>query len=223
MSKAKKGSKENPITSQDLENIANKVLGIDFEKRDYSITEAAIKDDFCNYSFEVVKGIGIGDKASIKGKAGTIKESLRKAFTKFNVHLAFMDDVFKNSNIEIEDIDKLHDDEHTSLYSVTGFKINGGDENESIILVGNKYISSGGRITLETPKIFIHEHSGYKWYNELKQAADIARNEVAKYKEGNYIPVVEDEDAVDPAQLTMCFSAEETEDDLSDFKMAAVK
>lgn len=222
MSKAKKGTKENPITSQDLQNIANKVLGIDSEKRDYSITEAAVKDDFCNYSFEVLKGIGIGDKASIKPKAGTIKETLRKAFSKFNVHLAFMDDVFKNSNIEIEDIDKLHDDEHTSLYNVTGFKISGGDENESIILVGNKYISSGGRITLETPKIFIHEHSGYKWYNELKLAADIARNEVAKYKEGNYIPVVEEE-TEDPAQLKMSFATEAEEDDLSDFKMAAVK
>lgn len=227
MSKERKGTKENPITTQDLQEVANKVLGIvESKKRDYKITEAAIKDDFCNYSFEVVRGVGVGDKLSVKGKAGTIKESLRKAFVKFNVHLAFMDDVFKNSGMEIQDIDNLHNDEHTFLYSVTGFKINGGEENESIILVGNKYISSGGRITLETPKIFIHELSSYKWYNELKLAADIAREQVAQYKEGNYIAVEEDMETEDPAQLKISFSAKEkeaVEDDMSDFEMAAVK
>jgi len=227
MSKSKKGSKENPITSEDSENIS--ICMGDTQKRNYSITEAAIKDGFCNYSFEVIKGIGIGDKASIKGKAGTIKESLKKAFAKFNVHLAFMDDVFKNSGVEIEDIDQFHDNEHTALYDVTEFKIRGGEENESIILVGNKYISSGGRINLETPKIYIHEHSAYKWYNELKTAADNAREEVALYKEGGYIPVEDDEIPEDPAQLKMTFFVDgkevgkETEDDMSDFEMAAIK
>jgi len=222
MSKAKKGSKENPLsTTEFLDNILGKE-----EPRNYKITEAAIKDDFCNYSFEVIKGVGLGDKLSVKGKAGTIKKSLQAAFGKLTVHLAFMDDVFKNSGIEIEDIDTLHADDHTLLYTVTGFKINGSEENESIILIGNKYISSGGRITLETPRIFIHELSSYKWYNELKSAADTVRYEVALYKEGNYIPVEDDTEIEDPGQLKMSFVKGDDgqgEDNMSDFENAAVK
>lgn len=223
MSKLKKGSKEVPIISDILENIAK---GIDAKQRNYSITEAHIKDGFCNYTFQVIRGNGIGDNVTVKGKAGTIKESLRKAFEQFNAHLAFMDDVFKYCGIEIDDINKFHDNEYTALFDVTGFKIQGGEENESIILFGSKYISLGGRFNLDTPKTFIHEHSGYKWYNELKAAADNAREEVALYKEGNYIPVEEDEMPEDPAQLKISFSAskkEETEDDMSDFENAAVK
>lgn len=177
MPKEKKGSKENPITSDDL---------IQDEGRPFEIIEASIKDDFCIYIFEVTKGVGLGDKHKVDGK-GIIDEDMRDAFAKFNVHLACIDDVFKHSDVEILDIDKMHGHELTGLYHVTGFKITGSAENECIILMGNKYVSSaGGRIEIKSPKIPLDNLSSYKWYNELKVAADKARWEVEEYKEGKY-------------------------------------
>ena len=166
--------------------------------KEFVIKSANIKDDFCNYTYEVASGVGIGDKHKVDGQ-GIIKRELREAFAVLNVHLAVVDDIFKHSGVEIEDIDTMHGHELTTLYSVTGFRIKGGAENESIILIGNKFVSSSaGRIELESPQILIESTSSYKWYNELKAAADQAREEVEKYKKGNYIPVEEDEDIPNP-------------------------
>jgi hypothetical protein len=67
-------------------------------ERAVEITSAAIKDDFCNYSYEVVQGIGSGDTHSVKG-SGIIEDDLRNAFAKLNVHLAIMDNVYKHAGI----------------------------------------------------------------------------------------------------------------------------
>ena len=184
--------------------------------KEFEIKEATIKDDFCNYTFEVASGVGLGDTHNVKGK-GIIKPEMRKAFAQLNVHLAMVDDIFKHSGIDFADINTMHNDPLATLYSVTGFKIKGGIENESIVLIGNKYVSSAaGRIELESPKILIESTSSYKWYNELKAAADAVRLEVEKYKNGNYIPVIVDEDEKDPKktkQTKMTFLAPETEGD----------
>lgn len=173
------------------------------EERQYIINDAVIKDHLCNYTFEITKGIGAGDKHSVKG-SGVIEDDLRHAFGKFNVHLAVIDDVFKHSNIEITDIEEFETHDLTSLYVVTGFKIKGSKENESIILLGKKFVNSaGGRIELESPKIPLDNLSSYPWYQQLKEAADNARFKVALYKEGKYVPVEtdEEEDHSHPTQL----------------------
>lgn len=176
--------------------------GVQEIKPPYIITEASINDDFCDYTFEINEGIGLGDTHKVKG-SGIIKDDMRKAFSKFNVHLACIDDVFKHSDIEVNDIDNLHTDELTGHYHVTGFKIKGSKENESIILKGLKYVSSaGGRITIESPKISLDKLSSYKWYNELKTASDNAREEVKLYKEGKYEPV-EEEVKPNPKQMSI--------------------
>ena len=163
----------------------------------FIITEAAIKDDFCTYKFEITSGIGLGDSHKVDG-SGIIDDDMRTAFSKFNVHLAAIDDVFKHSGIEIDDIDKFHTEELTGLYHVTGFQIKGGKDNECIVLTGNKYVSTaGGRIELKSPKIPLDNLSSYKWYNELKAAADEARNEVRLYKEGKYTAVEIEEDVAE--------------------------
>lgn len=193
MSKQKKGTKANPISTKEIESIVNNE-----NVSDYVIIEAQIKDGFCNYRYEVIKGVGIGDKHKVDG-SGIIEDDMRTAFSKFNVHLAVIDDVFKHSGIEIEDIDQLHTHELTQLFNVTGFKIKGSKENECIVLIGNKYVSAaGGRIELESPKIPLDNLSSYKWYNELKEASDKAREEVKLYKEGKYTAVEEDDDNEEP-------------------------
>lgn len=165
------------------------------QQRPYTIATAQIKDGFCSYSYNIIRGIGTGDTHTVKG-SGIVKDDMRTAFNKLNVHLAFMDDIFKHAGIEVDDIDTLHNHELTLLYNVTGFKIKGDEDNESIVLMGTKYVSGGGgRIEMETPKVALDNLSSYVWYNELKAAAADARLEVALYKEGKYdSPEVEEEE-----------------------------
>lgn len=181
---------ENPLEAGELAAAISDI--IDINKRLYKITAAKLSDGYCNYDFEITDGIGVGDKLSGQGNH-VVKDDMRDAFAKFNVHLAVADDIFKHAGIEIENIDLMHNHEFAYLYTVTGFKMGGSDESESIVLMGNKYVSGGGRISLVTPKIMIDNLAWYKWWNELKAAADLCREEVALYKEGKYI--IEEEEA----------------------------
>jgi hypothetical protein len=192
------------------------------QKRDYKIIGATIKDDLCNYQYEVTSGIGIGDQHGVKGKGGFIKDTLKSAFAALNVHMAFNDDIFKHSGIVVENIDQFHNHDHTFLFTTTGFKISGGEENENIVLIGTKYLSSNNRIPYETPKIPIYDSSSYQWYNELKAAADKVREEVALYSEGNYIPIEIEEEQEDPSQLKMSFKAVAAAGDDQEFINAEV-
>lgn len=174
----------------------------------YIIKEAAIKDDFCHYQYEVTDGTGFGDTHNVKG-TGIVLNDMHHAFGKLNVHLACIDDVFAHSNTDIDDIDKFHGHELAALYHVTGIKIRGGKHNESVILVGSKHVnSSGGRIDLVTPKIPMDELSSYKWKNELKAAVDAIREEVRLYKEGKYEKVLEEE-VENPRQLKITDNIED--------------
>lgn len=182
------GRKNQEVAEASAENLEQ-------NERPYTIATVQIKDGFCNYSYNIIKGIGTGDTHTVKG-SGIVKDDMRTAFNKLNVHLAFMDDIFKHAGIEVDDIDTLHNDELTLLYTVTGFKIKGDEDNESIVLMGTKYVSGGGgRIEMETPKVALDNLSSYVWYNELKAAAAAARLEVALYKEGKYdSPEVDEEE-----------------------------
>lgn len=202
--------------------ITKAVKDIILPKNSYIITDASLKDDFCNYTFEITEGIGLGDTHAVKGK-GIIKDDMRHVFGRANVHLAVIDDVFKHSGIEIEDIDQLHAHDLASMYNVTGIIIKGGKENESVILVGNKYVSSaGGRIELKSPKIPLDHLSSYQWYNELKTVTDDIRKEVELYKEGKYTPVDVDDEDDHSSQLKitdMLDKGEESDDDLENSKI----
>ena len=169
----------------------------------YVIMSASLKDDFCNYSYAVTKGIGENDEHGVTGSK-MVTDDLIQSFQKLNVHLAVIDDVFKHRGIEIDDIDKFHSDENATMYSVTGFKVKGSEENESVVLMGNKSIScSGSRIDLVSPKIPVGNLGSYQWYNELKAAIDRVRLEVSMYKEGKYIAYEDDENKEDGTQLTI--------------------
>jgi len=197
MSKSKRGSKENPLGSGELAEIINEVL--DKNTRSYKVTSANLVDGYCNYGFEIIDGVCRGDGRTGKG-SHVVKDDLRDAFAKMNVHLAVRDDIFKHAGVEVDDIDQMHGHELATLYSVTGFKMGGSDESESIVLIGNKYVSGGDRFSLTSPKIMIDNLSSYKWWNELKDAADIVREEVALYMEGKYIEEEEEIDVKEKAK-----------------------
>lgn len=202
---AKKGSKNNPLTSDQLDDVLNN----DGPLRNFSIVKADIKDDFCNYTFEVTDGVGIGDRHKVEGKSGTIKEELRKAIAAFNFHLAYIDCAFLNAGIEVETIHdvinhNLRDHELSELYKVTGFTLSGTENNLSVVLSGHKYSGTAfGYIDIKsTPKVQIDELSSYKLHEDLLEIVKEAQDQVARYKEGNYIPVATDEDEEDTGDAT---------------------
>jgi hypothetical protein len=189
MARPKKGTKENPVTEKEMEDILTEE-----KKRPYKVTEAAIVDDFCNYKYEVTEGKGPYDKHKVDGK-GIIVDDMREIFRKLRVHMAAVYGVFSLQGLDIEDIDTHHNDDVTAEFHVSGFKVKGGEDMESISLMGSKHIACvGGRMSLVTPWIDISTLSSYKWHNELKELADKAREEVALYKEGKYIVPDIDED-----------------------------
>lgn len=191
-------------------------------QRSYIILGASIKDDFCDYNYEVTSGIGIGDKHKVDG-TGIVEDDLREAFGKFNVHLAVMDEVFKHSKIEVDDIDQFHMHELTLLYRVKSFKIKKSKGYESISLVGEKYVSSaGGWMGLTSPEVALDNLGGFKWYNELITAADNVREEVALYKEGKYTaPVVEEKP--DKKQASLFDKNEAAADEMMDMELEGSK
>lgn len=212
-------SKKNKKRTIDL-SVLNFHTGDD--GRTFRITKAVIKDGVCNYSYEITSGQGAGDTHEVKG-SGLIKESLAEAFDTLRVHLANLDDAFRRSGIEIEDINDHSTSEIAMDYFVEGVLIKGGHSDESLIIAGTKFSATAhGRIGIQTPKIALDNLSSYKFYMELKKAADEVRNEVALYKGGNYTVIRDEEDdEVNPNQLTISSSIEsETSVNEPDFEDA---
>lgn len=183
------------------------------QERDYIITGATIKDGKCDYSYRVTEGNGVGDTHNVKG-VGIHEDDLSKAFGKINAHMAHIDDAFKNAKEEVTKItNKIHNHELTALYMVAGIAIK-GDENEAVILSATKQIScSGEYMQIKTPKIPIDSLSSYKHWEDLKEAIDLVREEVALYKEGK---CTNPEPIEDENQLVIG----DGEDDGEDFKHA---
>lgn len=176
--------------------------------KQFEITAASIKDDFCNYTYDIVNGVGSGDTHQVKGK-GIVDTDMLNAFAKLNVHLSVIDDAFKLSGIEIPNIAQMHSHELATNYTVTAFKVKGKKEDKSIVLVGTKFITSAaGRIAIETPKIYIGNGSSYEWASELDEVIENARLEVELYK-GGKCTSVEPGEINDENQIQIEFNQEE--------------
>lgn len=112
------------------------------------ITAVSLKDDFCDYSYEITNLVGIGNIHNVKGK-GIIDDDLRNAFNRLNVHLGVIDGKFGI----VEQVEDLRNDEDVALYNVTGIKMRGTEEDESVILTGTKFCPNiSGRIDVTTGK-----------------------------------------------------------------------
>lgn len=194
---------------KEIEVSADAILGLIEQKKDFEIVKAVIKDDFCNYSFSVLDGVGIGDTHNVTG-TGIVLDDMITSFQVFNRHFACIDDVFKHSKVDIENIDTMVNHELCALYSVNGFSIHGSSENESIVLYGSKYLSIGGRIDFKTTRVALDGLSAYRWWNELKIASDNAIKEVELYKGGKYTPV-EKEEKANPKQLKITDDMDEVD------------
>lgn len=177
------------------------------EEKTIEILGSTLKDGYCNYSMKVLKGPGAGTH-NVKGE-GLADEDLLEAIEAFNVHLAIIDDVFKHNKIDIKNCDKMINHELTANYIATGFKIVGSSDDESVILIGSKYVTCGGRICFETPKIPLNGSSSYEWYNELKVASDKAREEVHLYINGKC--TAPEQESFDTNQMTIMDQIQDVE------------
>jgi hypothetical protein len=147
------------------------------------ITKASIKEALCNYDYEINQGPCKGDKLGRKGSL-IIHDDLEISIKSLNPYLADIDGAF--SQLEMKgSIENLREHEATDNYHVNGIKIVGTDENEGIILIGDKWVSHGS-ISLETPKIT--KASNYMFFDELKAAIEIVRDEVMLYMDGKCAP-----------------------------------
>lgn len=177
---------------------------ISTEEKSFVIKKAMIKDGFCNYKFEVISGVHTGDTHNVTGKA-LVKDDLHTAFSRLNVHVAIIDDVFKHSKIEVTDIESINNHELVGLYQVEGFEVKGSIDDESVILTYRKHVSeAGGWEEITTPKIVLDNLSSYSWTDDLRDAVNGAREEVYLYAfKGKCIPVEKDEPEDNPNQMTI--------------------
>lgn len=162
------------------------------------IKGATIKDDYCNYSYELTDGATAGDKVSRKG-AAVIHEDMKLAFQVLNPHLAAIcEEIEVYPALDLRKIQKydslIHKEgslEHkVSHFSVTGFKVLGSGDNEAVSLVGEKRLSTGDSVGLTTPNIK-WEDSTYLFIPELKAAVNNCILEVEEYMNGKAAPKAE--------------------------------
>ena len=165
--------------AEDIVNMLNKVVD-----KEVKIKSASLKDEFCNYSYEHKMGATAGDECSRDG-AHVVHDDLKAAFSKLKVHYAFLDDAYLNGGHNVSDIDEWHVSEITDKYFVTGFKLAGSGENESIIISGGKQVTFGW-VSYPAPKILFA--GTYPFINELRVVVDDCLNEVYKYLHGKAAP-----------------------------------
>lgn len=164
------------------------------------IRSASLRDQLCNYSYELLTGKTKGDVITRKG-VHIVHDDLITKFECFNVFLAHIDGAFKDANNQTP-LSELEEDALLDLYSVSGFKITGVEENKSIILVGHKEVTQG-TISFETPKIKL-SGSTYLYIKELSQRLYETIEEVEAYMEGKTAPQFE--------QAVMSFEEEDNLD-----------
>lgn len=222
MTKKKNGNKATvtvygkgmPILESGLEAFNEK----NGEAKPHEIRGASLKDDFCNYIIKInesdIPVIGLGEH-NVKG-IGLVDHDMHMAFNRLKVHMAFLDDAFKRSGIAVTNIDNVRDEDLTDLYTMTGFKMHGTEENESVILSGNKYLSTlGTRMPIDIPKTALDKLSPYPFWNELKADVTACQCEVELYIDGKYTLPHKDEEKPDKKQLKITDQLDEENDFLA--------
>lgn len=176
------------------------------EENPITIISATIKEEHCIFGYEMRKGPCAGDKVPTRKGANLIHEDMEAAFSKLTVHLANLDDAFGTDNPDSLNQRTTYD--AMDLYSVKGFKIMGVDDNEKIIILGEKIVTHG-HISLESPAV--SKNSNYAFFEELEEAITACRDEVDLYMNGKQAPSYE--------QTEMEFDALKTEDKAFDSPM----
>ena len=183
------------------------LLEVALPKEDF--IAATLTDEFCNYTYEIKSGVGVGNKHKVTGKA-IVHHDLTNAMMVLNRHMACIDGSYKLAGVEFTNIDQLENDLLTANYDVNGFFSKGSEDSLAVILTGTKTVAPIGQMEIKTPKVDISQMSSYQWHNELREAIDEVKKEVRLYHEGKC--VVETEE-IDPAQHEIEFDLDSAKQD----------
>lgn len=151
----------------------------------FSITNASLKDEYCIYGYDILRGPGEGDKIPKRTGSNIVHEDLTKAFEVLNLHLAILDDAFTALKNKPKNLEEVAAHALTPNFSVNGIRVSGSEESFSIILIGEKKVHHG-EINLESPKV--NGNSKYAYWEELKTAVERVRMEVILYMHGKANP-----------------------------------
>lgn len=170
------------------------------------IKRAAIKDMQCKYSYELMTGPTKGDTLNRNG-VHLIHDDLIASFDELDVFIAQIDGAFRSWSNNQTPLSDLETHEELSKYKVLGFKIQGIEENKSVVFSGTKEVNEG-TISFDTPKIKFN--GSYLYIEELLDRLNHTISEVEKYMNGKTAP-----------QHEQTFMSFEEEDD-HDFEGAKV-
>ena len=187
------------VITIDADSIKNFDKLISEHDKDVEIKGATLKDSFCSYSYELLKGPTKGDTLTHNG-VHIIHDDLQEAFEKMNVFMANLDDAFPETKNTTTFEELEAQDEITEKYTVTGFKISGVEENRSVVLLGYKEVTRG-IIKFETPKEKLN--GNYLYLHQLKTRLFDLIDEVENYRSGKTAP------QDDPNQVVMTFAQED--------------
>jgi hypothetical protein len=177
------------------------------EEKELEIISASIKDELCNYGYELLTGRNSGDKIPTRKGAHFIHEDLQEAFKNMDVFLAHIDGVFNSWANNQTHISELEEKEDLENYHVSSIKITGQEENKAVIIGGTKHTVHGD-ISFQTPKI--KYNGSYLYIEELEVRLTTLISEVEQYMDGKRAPEYE--------QLDMGFD-EPSDDDFSEAKV----
>jgi hypothetical protein len=177
--------------------IADRLLGR--SEDGIEIKGAVVKDEFCHYSYEITEGKCEGDKVTNRKGSNIVHDDMKLAFQALHPHLASIcEEVDISPDMDISHIQKFDETVHRegglehkiSHFTVYGFKLTGGGDNEALILMGEKRLSTGDHIGLTTHKIK-WDDTTYHFVADLKAAVNSVILEVEEYMNGKCAPKLE--------------------------------
>ncbi|OLY92477.1 hypothetical protein SAMN05444008_102407 [Cnuella takakiae] len=160
---------------------------------------ATLKDLFCNYSYNHKLAPGTVNTVSTKSQV-PVHDDLKAAFRKLDAHLAVIcEEIPADAISNMDDLLPYDEDVHAtgsiehkvSMFTVNSFRLEGDSDNQSVILVGEKQLTTGDFVKLETPKT--HLDSSYPFAHELNIALIDLVGEVEEYMQGKQAPPVQQE------------------------------
>lgn len=151
----------------------------------YEITSASIKEAQCTYGYEINTGPATGDKIPTRKGSAIVHDDMINAFGELTVHLAIIGDAFKHVYEELPTLDELKKHSIVQEFSITGFKVQGDEENKGYFLNGEKWVTLG---VMGSDTMKVSSSSGYKFFSELKESIEKCQKEVELYMGGKAAP-----------------------------------
>ena len=161
--------------SEVLEQVANAL-----QHPTIRIKSGQLKDEYCNYSYEHKVALGVVNKYAVKSQV-KFHPDLKAAFDKFNAHLAVICE--EVSPKDIRDIDTSEGTMQATTDKLKTFKVDAFQlSGDAIILIGEKLLTTGESVKLETPEINLE--GDYDFSDELYNATLDLLDEILAYHAG---------------------------------------